>query len=159
MNQADTLLGKKLMKRILLLTALFPLALSAQAGPYGNDLSKCLISSTSASDKELLVEWIFYAIALNPKVKPMTDIPPARREEIDKRVGKTFERLVTDSCLVQTQQAVKYEGTQSINESFRLLGQVAAQEMFANPEVAKGVQNFTKYVDIDRMNKALTPAR
>ena len=52
---------------------------------------------------------------------------------------------------------MKYEGTNAIGEAFKLLGQVASQAMFANPAVAKGSENFAKYIDSDRIEKLLKP--
>jgi hypothetical protein len=131
----------------------FAFVAPAQAGPYGDDLSKCLIKSTTPEDKNLLVEWIFFAIALNPTVAPMTNIPQAKRDEINKGTAKMFERLLTDTCLTETQEAVKYEGQGAVSEAFKLLGQVASQEMFSSPAVAAGTAAFTKYLDSDRLDK------
>lgn len=142
------------MKRTLLATALLSMVFSAHAGPYGDDLSKCLIKSTDSADKSLLVEWIFFAIALNPTIAPLANIPAAKRDDTDRRTAKMFERLLVESCLDETRQAVKYEGTGAVSEAFKLLGQVASQEMFGNPAVAKGTENFARYIDGARLEKA-----
>lgn len=127
----------------------------AVAGPYGDDLSKCLVKSTSSEDKSQLVEWIFFSIALNPRVAALTSIPDTKRDEANAKTGELFTRLIADSCKVETQQAVMYEGTAAISGAFQLLGQVAAQEIFADPAVVKGTEAFTKYIDSDRIEKAL----
>lgn len=142
------------MKRFLL-CLLLSVPSAANAAQYGDALSKCLVRSTSSADKALLVEWIFFAIALNPTVAPVTNISGAKREEVDKRAAKMFERLLVESCLVETQKAVKHEGSAAVGEAFRLLGQVATEEMFGNPAVAKGAENFARYIDGERIEKAL----
>lgn len=131
----------------------------AVAGPYGDDLSKCLVKSTSSEDKSQLVEWIFFSIALNPRVSALTSIPDAKRDEANAKTGELFTRLIADSCKAETQQAVKYEGTAAISGAFQLLGQVAAQEIFADPAVVKGTEAFAKYIDSDRIEKALGAAK
>jgi len=143
------------MKRIVLACLLLSLASVAHAGPYGDDLSKCLVKSTTDQDKSLLVQWIFYAIALNPQLAPVANISPEQREQVDKGTARMFETLLTESCLKETQAAVKYEGSTAIAEAFKLLGQVASQEMFSDPAVSKGTENFSRYIDSDRIGKLL----
>ena len=92
------------MKRIALFAALLSFTFVANAGPYGDDLSKCLVKSSTEQDKNLLVEWIFYAIALNPQLAPVTNISAKQHDEVDKNTAKMFEKLLTDSCLAETQE-------------------------------------------------------
>lgn len=141
------------MKRVLATILLLPFASAAYAGPYGDDLSRCLVGSTTSEDKSLLVRWIFHALALNPTVAPMTEIPADKREEVDRKTAGLFEKLLTETCLTETQLAVKYEGSATVGESFKLLGQVAATEIFSDPAVAKGTEKFTTYIDAERMEK------
>ena len=147
------------MRRVLSAILLLSFASGANAGPYGDDLSKCLVGSTTSEDKSLLVRWIFHALALNPTVAPMTEIPPDKREEVDRKTAGMFEKLLTETCLVETQQAIKYEGSAAVGESFKLLGQVAATEIFADPAVAKGTENFTKYINAERIEKLFGTAK
>jgi hypothetical protein len=130
------------------------LSLPAHAGIYGDDLSKCLVKSTSTTDKSALVQWMFFAMALNSNVSSFTSIPESKRIEIDKSTAALFERLLADSCVTETRAAVKYEGSGAIGESFKLLGGVATQEMMTDPAVATGISNFAKYVDKARLKKA-----
>ena len=139
----------------LVVAALLVTSSVAHAGPYTDDLSKCLIASTNDSDKGQLVEWIFFALSLNPKISPYAQVSPSQREAADKNLAKLFERLVADSCATQTTQAVKYEGTAALSESFKLLGQVAAQEIFKDPAVAAGTSKFAEYLDEKKINQAL----
>jgi len=113
------------------------------------------VSSATAEEKLELVEWMFFAIALNPTIAPLADIPPERREAADRNTARLFEKLLTDSCVEQARVAVKYEGNTAIGEAFKLLGQVAAQEMFANPAVSKGAEKFAEHIDTAKMAKAL----
>lgn len=127
----------------------------ADAGPYTDDLSRCLVASTNEQDKVQLVEWIFFSLSLNPKISPYADISPSQRELTDRNLARLFEKLVTDACATQTRQAVQYEGAVALSESFKLLGQVAAQEIFRDPAVTAGTSRFTEYLDEERINQAL----
>jgi hypothetical protein len=145
----------KSISAIVLAIALMSVVGSAQAGPYGDDLSKCLVSSTSAADKSLLMRWIFAAMSLNKDVSQFVDIPQGTRDQIDKDAGGLFTRLLADSCKQQAHDAYKYEGGSAITNAFQLLGQIASHGIFEDPAVTAGVGNLTKNVDQARINEAL----
>jgi hypothetical protein len=135
-------------------------ATPASAGVYGDELAKCLVKTTSAEDRTVLVKWIFAALGLHPTVKAMFTAPQAERDKIDQQLGQLFERLITVSCKQQTQDAVRYEGPQVFESSFQVLGQVAARELFADPSVSASMANFMKYIDKDKLKSvvAVPPA-
>ena len=127
----------------------------AHAGPYTDDLSKCLVSSTTDADKALLMKWIFSAIALNKQVSPFVNMPSKVREQINKDTALLYMRLLTDSCKVQTHDAFKYEGQASLSGAFQVLGQVASQGIFGDPDVAAGMGEMTKLFDEKKLNAVL----
>jgi hypothetical protein len=120
----------------------------AHAGVYGDDLGKCLVESSSAQDKQQLVQWIFFAIALNPDIAPYANITPEQRSAADKGMARLFEKLVGDTCAKQAKAALQYEGTSAFATSFGLLGRVAGQQLFASPEVDAGTEAFAQELDV-----------
>lgn len=66
------------MKTFAPLVALFALlsltAPQAYAGPYADELSKCLVESTSTRDRPDLVRWMSTSAALHPAVKPISNV-------------------------------------------------------------------------------------
>ena len=126
-------------------------SVSAAAGPYSDDLAKCLVRSTGEDEKRTLVKWIFAAVALHPEVADIASVTPAQRTEMTRNTAKIFEKLLTDSCRAEVQQAVQYEGPQTIGTSFQVLGQVAARELFSNPSVAANMADLGKYIDQKRI--------
>jgi hypothetical protein len=134
-------------------------SVSACAGPYSDDLSRCLVRSTGDAEKRTLVKWIFAAVALHPEVADISSVTPAQRTEMTRNTAKIFEKLLTDSCRTEVQQAVQYEGPQTIGSSFQVLGQVAARELFSNPNVAANMADLGKYIDQKRIAEAMGKAR
>jgi hypothetical protein len=118
-------------------------------------MGKCLVEKASDQDKQTLVKWIFFAISLNPAIKPLSNITADQRSQSNKDLAKMFEHLVGESCLKESQQALKYEGNQAFSNSFQLLGQIAGREVFTSPEVDAGTSEFTKYLDIPGLQKKL----
>lgn len=127
----------------------------ASAGPYGDTLAKCLVKSTSAADKSTLVQWMFVTVALHPDVRRLSAASDAQRDELNMRTAKLFEALLTESCLAETREALRYESESTIESSFSVLGQVASRELFANPAVASGLAEFGKYLDAQKLQRLL----
>ena len=145
----------RLLHGIILSVAISVTAGSAQAGPYTDDLSKCLVSSTSESDKSLLMKWIFSAMSLNNSVSSYVDIPAETRSQIDKDAGALFTHLLTESCKQQAHDAFKYEGSPALTNAFQVLGQIASQSLFGDPAVAGGVSALLQNMDQDKINAVL----
>lgn len=137
------------------LSATAMLAAPAHAGVYQDDLGKCLVKNSTAQDKQVLTQWIFFAIALNPQLNSYSNIPQDKREAADKAIAGLFSRLVGDACANEAKLAIKYEGVGAFRGAFELLGQIAGRELFAAPEVASGTSTFTKYLDSADLQKKL----
>lgn len=128
---------------------------SAVAGVYADDLSKCLVSSTTPDQKAVLVDWMFSAMSLNPAVAKFVSIPEEKRKEFNVNMAKLFESLLTVTCKQEAQLAVKYEGSEALSAGFNVLGQVAGRELFANPEVARGMSELDQYLDKGKLNAVI----
>src|SRR3970040_361951 len=121
--------------------AVFSLALlashSAFAGPYSDEMAKCLVASTSEADKNFLVKWMFAAAALHPAVKSISSISDAQRNELN----------------VKT--AIKYEGQSTIESAFQVLGQVAARGLFSDPNVNGFIAQLGNHIDKQKMESVI----
>lgn len=123
----------------------------ASAGPYVDDMAKCLVKDTGAADRTALTNWIFAAMALHPDVEVMATIDDERRADINQVAGALFQRLLVESCREETRLAIKYEGQSAIQSAFGLLGQIAMQDLFANPKVAAGLGELEKNMDREKI--------
>jgi maltose-binding protein MalE len=129
----------------------------AAAGPYSDELAKCLVRSTTTSEKTTLMKWIFAAAALHPDVKGIASVTEAQRDELSTLTGKMVERLLTESCKNETQDAMKYEGPIVFQSAFSVLGQVAAVGLFTDPSVSTYMSDFLKYIDKAKVQALLPP--
>ena len=109
---------RKIGAALILVAALAGLSGNAAAGPYSDDLAKCLVSSTSTEDKSTLVKWVFSIASLHPALGSVSAVTASQRTQTDKAVAALFEALLTDRCKKQTQQAVRYEGEKTIGTAF-----------------------------------------
>jgi hypothetical protein len=132
---------------------------SATAGIYGDALGKCLVSSTSVEDRNTLVKWLFASAASHPAVKSIAIASDTQRLELDKQIAQLVERLLTESCKSETQQAVKYEGQGVFESSFEILGKVAGRELFSSPSVSGNMSNFRKYMNQKKLESVFGSAQ
>lgn len=144
----------------LLLSSALAAALSlgaapAHAGVYGDDLSKCLVASTSDADRVLLVKWIFSAMALNREISGYVAMPAEMRQDINARTAALYTRLLAESCAAQTRDAARYEGAEAIGNAFQLLGQVASQGIFSDPAVNAGMLEMTNLIDTAKLEAVI----
>jgi hypothetical protein len=127
----------------------------AQAGPFTDEMSKCLVRKTTDPDKVLFIQWIYAAMSSHPDVKAMSSISQATADALNKRAAGMMMELLTVRCKTETAQAMKYEGTSAFQASFEILGKVAMQGLMSDPNVAQYVKGLDRYFDADRLKNAL----
>jgi hypothetical protein len=123
----------------------------ARAGIYGDDLSKCLVRSSTPADQTTFVAWAFSAMSAHPAVRQYSNFTDAQRADLSKAVGKLYERLLTVDCRAETVAALKYEGAQGMEQSFSVLGQVAFRGLLGDPAVAKVMAGLGESVDMKKI--------
>jgi hypothetical protein len=127
------------------------------AGPYGDDMAKCLVRSTNPDERNVLVRWIFAMFSLNPAVAPLVTMSAAQRDELDKSTGALFNHLLLESCHNETQLAVRYEGAAAIQYAFQIFGQAAGAELMRDPHVTEAAKGFVKFLDQDKLKALVGP--
>jgi hypothetical protein len=138
------------------LSALLCFSHAALAGPYTDDLSKCLVASTTQADRVALARWIFIAFAAHPSVAPISTVKPADIESANAEIASLFMKLLTESCREKTKMAMKYEGPAAIQLSFQTLGQVAGMELASNASVQARMSGFSKHIDESKIKELAT---
>ena len=139
----------------LLLAFFITLSLPSMAGPYVDELKKCLVESSSPNDMRNLVKWVARAIAAHPNLGDLYAISPAKEAEIDKNFAQYVERVLLENCHRQTQNLMRYENTDGLRVAFEFLGQVAMQQLMEDRNVTTAIGAFIKHVDIKRFEATL----
>ena len=122
------------------------------AGPFADDLAKCLVTSTNNRDRNKLVKWIFSVYSNHPEVSYMVDLSDREKKVIDKDVADLFTRLLSEDCFDESKNAQKYEGNIVFFKAFQSLGQVAAQGFMANPDVKRSMNKFSELIDTKKLD-------
>jgi len=126
------------------------------AGPYSDALAKRLVSSTTPAEKRVLVRWMFAAMSLHPDLADVSSMTPQQRSDANKQFAELLTRMLTKTCAAEARDALKYEGPMALSYAFNVFGQVAARELFTNPNVAAGMAQLQTMVDAEAIQKALS---
>jgi hypothetical protein len=127
--------------------AILVLGARAEAGVYTDDLSRCMVNSSTAEDHVVLVQWMFAAFTLHPALQSMSTLTAEQRDGFNKQVAALSERLMYTDCRAQLVAALKYEGTGAITAGFGVLGAVATRDLFGEPHVVNGMSGLDSYFD------------
>lgn len=128
---------------------------STYAGIYTDELTKCIIESTSTEELTGFVRWMFALMSIHPDVQDMATITEKKHDEANQQCAALFMRILTVSCKEQSKKAWNYEGKMSFQSSFKVLGEVAMRELLSNPKVNAGAEGFAKYLNEEKIKSAL----
>lgn len=138
--------------------ALCGTAITAQASPAQEQLSQCLLASTTAADKTTVLQWTFAALGQHPDLITMSQVTTEQKTQLDQNLAQVLQRIVVEQCAAQAKAVIKADGVQGVTESFQALGQVTGEEILKQPEIKTQLNGVLKYVDLNKlMMTFLTP--
>lgn len=126
------------------------------AGPFSDELSRCLVKQTSDADRVLLIRWIYAAMSKHPEVSDMSAVSAGDGDQLNRELGELTTVLLTERCGDAATDAVKYDGPVAIETAFGVLGQVAMQGIMSDPAVGTYIGGLEQWLDGERL-KALLP--
>lgn len=134
--------------------------LAAPAAPkvQGAELAKCLMTKSTKAERGEMVKWVFSVLALNPQLKNMSNVTNAQRDQLNRASAKLVTSLLTERCEKEAKTVVQANGPAVIQQSFQLLAQMAAKELFADPSMQSGVAAVGQYIDAEKF-KVLLPVQ
>ena len=130
---------------------------AAQAGPYADSLSDCVVGKSTMDDHVVLVRWMFVAMSRHPAVASMSKVTDTQVDKANQQMAELFTRLLTVTCREQAKAALKNEGNFALQQAGQKLGQQAGAELFINPDVAKGMSGMSNYLDAKKLAELQSP--
>lgn len=130
----------------------------ATAGTTVDQLSECLVKSTTAADKTAVLQWTFVALSTHPDLKSFSNVTDAQKEQLDQKLATVLQRILVEQCSTQTKAVIQAEGIQAVGNSFQELGQITGEEILKNPEVKQQLKGVVRYLDLNKLvTTFLTP--
>ena len=121
------------------------------AGPFEDDMSRCLVMASSSKDNILLGRWLVRVYGEHSGSKDLTKLSDYKKEQIDKDMAQLFTRLLSEDCKEETKKALRFEGEGVMFNAFKVLGEVAGQELIGDKNVSEAINKFTEYVDYEKL--------
>ncbi|HAK31900.1 MAG TPA: hypothetical protein DCM30_00910 [Acinetobacter radioresistens] len=130
----------------------------ALAGPTVDQLSNCLMKSTTPTDKTVVLQWTFVALGNHPDLKAFSNVTATQKEALDKNLATVLQRILVEQCSAQTKAVIQTEGLQAVGDSFQELGSITGEEILKTPEIKQQLNGVLKYVDLNMLvTTFLTP--
>lgn len=111
---------------------------------YSDQLTDCLVESTTSQDRITFAKWFFSSVFYHPAIQSIATVSENKLEEAKNNAAELYITLVTKTCRQQMKNALKFEGKESIESGAKMLGRLAAMELFKSPEVEVARANFKK---------------
>lgn len=122
-------------------------AIPAQAGLYGDELSKCLVRSATDADRAQLMQWMMAAYAASDAAREIVTLDRAQHDRFNRVGAALFNRLILEDCRSESVAAIKYEGASAVEASFETLGKIAGRGLMTDPKVAAEMERFGTLFD------------
>lgn len=140
------------LSRVVLLTAaILGTTQVTMASPAVDQLSNCLVKSTTATDKTTVLQWTFVALSSHPDLKQFSHVTDEQKTALDKNVAQVLQRILVDQCSTQAKAVIQADGVQAVGESFQQLGQITGEEILKTPEVKQQLNGLLRYVDLNKL--------
>lgn len=142
------------MKSKLVIACLLTLVFSSHsiAGPFTDQLSRCLVNKTTVADRELLIKWVYIAMSSHKAVRQYSNISAQIGDDMNKNTAELFMNLLTERCKSEAVKAHKYEKDIALKASFEMLGKVAMQGIMTAPSVSVYMGGLQKYIDKKKLD-------
>jgi cytochrome c553 len=135
------------MRRIILCAALvLGLLGTAEAGPFADEMAKCLARKTTERDKYQLIKWLYAGMSLHPAVSSLANVTPAQRGALSREIAVLLTDILTVRCHEEAKSALTYEGNEALTASFRFFGESAMQAFVADANVSAYMEEFATFL-------------
>ncbi|WNZ56023.1 hypothetical protein QT397_24805 [Microbulbifer sp. MKSA007] len=141
----------KIIKAIVLSSSLIATG-AAYANQEAQQLSICLTDSMNGKERKNLAKWIFFGMSSHSSIKPFSKVTESDIGDSSKYVGALITRLITEDCPSQAKAASKVLGSAAFDQAFKVVGEVAMQELMAEPSVGHSLGAFEKHLDKEKFN-------
>lgn len=123
-----------------------------------DQLSDCLVKSTTATDKTTVLQWTYAALSAHPDLKAFSQVTPQQKDQLDQKLAQVLQRIIVDQCSAQTKAVIQTDGLEAVGQSFQQLGREAGESIIKDPAVSQQLQGTLRYIDLNKIAMTfLTP--
>ncbi|MGE8594190.1 MAG: hypothetical protein ACN6NY_02940 [Acinetobacter faecalis] len=143
---------------LLVVLALMGATQMASASATVDQLSDCLVKSTTDADKKVVLQWTFVALSAHPDLQSFSQVTTEQRDGLDKNLAQVLQRILVDQCSAETKAVIQTDGLQAVGDSFQELGQETGEQILKTPEIKDQYKGLVRYLDLSKLvTTFLTP--
>ncbi|MDY6459369.1 hypothetical protein [Acinetobacter faecalis] len=143
---------------LLVVSALMGATQMASASVTVDNLSNCLVKSTTDADKKVVLQWTFVALSAHPDLQSFSQVTTEQRDGLDKNLAQVLQRILVDQCSAETKAVIQTDGLQAVGDSFQELGQETGEQILKTPEIKDQYKGLIRYLDLSKLvTTFLTP--
>ncbi len=143
---------------LLVVSALMGATQMASASATVDNLSNCLVKSTTDADKKVVLQWTFVALSAHPDLQSFSQVTTEQRDGLDKNLAQVLQRILVDQCSAETKAVIQTDGLQAVGDSFQELGQETGEQILKTPEIKDQYKGLIRYLDLSKLvTTFLTP--
>ena len=143
---------------LLVVSALMGATQMASASATVDNLSNCLVKSTTDADKKVVLQWTFVALSAHPDLQSFSQVTTEQRDGLDKNLAQVLQRILVDQCSAETKAVIQTYGLQAVGDSFQELGQETGEQILKTPEIKDQYKGLVRYLDLSKLvTTFLTP--
>ena len=143
---------------LLVVLALMGATQMASASATVDQLSDCLVKSTTDADKKVVLQWTFVALSAHPDLQSFSRVTTEQRDGLDKNLAQVLQRILVDQCSAETKAVIQTYGLQAVGDSFQELGQETGEQILKTPEIKDQYKGLVRYLDLSKLvTTFLTP--
>lgn len=120
------------------------------ANIYDDNLTRCVVESTTAKENQTLVQWMYMALSASPDIHQFSKLSTMDEKQINQNVALLFQSLLKDRCHKELELVTKYSDESGLDQAFRTLGQTAMLGIMKQPEVTNKIGEFLQYMKTDK---------
>ena len=112
-----------------------------------NALGRCFVNKTTGEDRIAVARWMLGAMASAPKMADLSKVDAALKVTLDKGMAGIFTRLITVDCVSEARPLLQAKNNAAFETAGEALGEIAIQELLADPRAMEGLSSYVKYLD------------
>jgi len=136
----------KILINTLLITCISLFSFGVTGATPAKDFGVCLVDNLNGKERKKLAKWIFFGIAAHPEIKKYSRITTEDSVESNIYTGSLITRLLAENCPSEMKSALK-EDPMAIENAFKIVGEVAMQELMNNQDVITAITGYIKHTD------------
>ena len=138
-------------KTFLMAAAVTGFTQMTMAGQTVDQLSDCLMKSTTEADKTTVLQWTFVALSSHPDLQAFSQVSTDQKQQLDKNLAQVLQRIMIEQCAAETKAVIQTEGIEAVGNSFQELGRTTGDAILKNPEVKQQLKGVIRYLDVGKV--------